>query len=110
MKIVLLVATTILINVRANPQGEAVLQFSPVSPNNPEEVNETSSFANESVIEPGQLAENGFVRCLYDFKGNRVNKGCVIPERPPTCEKGSLVQTIAGEELEMCCCNFSNIS
>lgn len=49
------------------------------------------------------------IQCLYDFTGNRVNKGCPIPDRPPICPLGSLVQTIVGADaVEMCCCNYSN--
>ena len=47
------------------------------------------------------------LQCLYDFQGNRVNKGCPISERPVKCGKGTLVQTIVGVEYEMCCCNFA---
>lgn len=50
-------------------------------------------------------------QCLYDFNGKRLNKDCSA-ETPPKCEKGHLVSTLvgksAGEEYEMCCCNFSN--
>ncbi|CRL01897.1 CLUMA_CG015632, isoform A [Clunio marinus] len=46
-------------------------------------------------------------KCLYDYLGNRVNEGCPS-EKPPECEKGILVQTISGEEHEMCCCNYAN--
>jgi predicted Zn-ribbon and HTH transcriptional regulator len=46
-------------------------------------------------------------QCLYDFKGNRVNKGCPS-EKPPKCDKGTLVKTSVGDDFEMCCCNFSN--
>lgn len=46
-------------------------------------------------------------QCLYDFKNKRVNQDCHA-EKPPKCEKGSLVQTMNGETYEMCCCNYSN--
>lgn len=110
MKIFIII-TTVLINVHANPQSETGFQFSPVSPNIPPIVSETSTSSNESMIlEPVKEPQDEFVQCLYDFKGNRINKGCVITERPPTCDKGLLVQTIIGDDFEMCCCNFSNIS
>lgn len=52
--------------------------------------------------------DNSAPQCLYDFKGNRVNKGCGLTT--PTCSNGTLVQTMAGSNLELCCCNYSNIS
>ena len=64
-----------------------------------EELGEKQSEAN--------LTSN--LQCLYDFQGNRVNKGCLISDRPVKCEKGTLVQTTVGVEYEMCCCNFAVI-
>jgi hypothetical protein len=48
-------------------------------------------------------------QCLYDFKGMRVSKKCDV-EKPPKCEKGTLVATSVGDDYEMCCCNYSNFS
>lgn len=47
-------------------------------------------------------------QCLYDIARKRVNHDCLIANMPPTCEKGKLVQTMIGDEYEMCCCNYSN--
>lgn len=46
-------------------------------------------------------------QCMYDYKGNRVNKGC-SSEKPPKCDKGTVVSTAVGEDFEMCCCNYTN--
>jgi hypothetical protein len=97
-----------------HPQNNSFFRFSSVNqmelPEMASIVTVTQQSMNLEVVgEPPQEAAK-VVQCLYDFQGNRVNKGCVTAERPPRCESGSLVQTLVGNEHEMCCCNFANVA
>lgn len=91
---VLLVAS----KVQARPQDE---EFE-------EDIEDEMIFAPvANMTTAAELTSPYCAQCLYDYKGNRVNKGCGS-EKPPKCEKGKLVQTSVGEDYEMCCCNYSN--
>lgn len=69
-----------------------------------------TNLGNNERQEEAQREITRNIQCLYDFQGNRVNKECVIADRPLKCERGTLVQTIVGSEYEMCCCNFAIIA
>lgn len=95
MKKIILIAL-ILVAIAANP----LAAFLPAVEIDEEVVNGTTT-TTEAPLLPSPR------QCLYDFKMKRVNHNCHV-EKPPKCEKGSLVQTMNGEEYEMCCCNYSN--
>lgn len=69
----------------------------------------------DTVVEPVTEASNSTAtaaptefasQCKYNFKGERLNKGCNAA-KPIKCEgSGILVQTTVGEDYEMCCCNI----
>jgi hypothetical protein len=84
-------------------QNISLLRFSAVNQVEIPEMTEVVTASHQNIEE----RENRDILCLYDFQGNRVNKECKINERPPRCEKGTLVQTVVGSDYEMCCRNFS---
>lgn len=95
----------------ASPQNMSLFRFAAVTPiNQIEFVDQTTEMNEVVIIEPMKEMEEQFAQCLYDFQGNRINKGCALKERPPMCSRGVLVQTLVGNEHEMCCCNYSNLS
>lgn len=107
---------TILISICAiaiaKPQDEPKFRFSAVTPATTMHqiafVQSTTDVIDEEVvIESTRQSSDSFAQCLYDFQGNRVNRGCVIAERPLQCSRGTLVQMLVGTEYEMCCCNFA---
>lgn len=55
--------------------------------------------------ESGEVLSPHCPQCLYDFSGNRLNMG-FTSEHPPKCERGTLVATTIGDDVEMCCCNY----
>lgn len=68
----------------------------------------TTAEEENTIPEALGFSENSAPQCLYDFKGFRVNRSCGFTT--PTCSNGTLVQTVAGSNVEMCCCNYSNFS
>lgn len=109
-------AVSIMTNAR--PQDgdntDPVLTFAPLDPLEETTGGELSNeqleeliFPNETSEVPNEVLSAFCPQCLYDFKGNRVNEGCTS-EKPPACDKGVLVITTAGDDFEMCCCNYSN--
>lgn len=54
--------------------------------------------------------ERRISQCTYDYKGLRLNKGCVAEsEEPLICQRGELVLKTFDDDSEMCCCNFSKL-
>jgi hypothetical protein len=110
----LVVFTIFVFDVLAMPQNSGSFRFSAVVPDisghQIEFIETTSEITEAVIIEPSKQTVDGFSQCVYDFQGNRLNKGCPMMDRPPMCQKGFLVQTLVGNDFEMCCCNFSNIS
>lgn len=48
--------------------------------------------------------------CTYDYRGLRINKGCIAEsEEPLICQKGELVLKTFDDGSEMCCCNYSQL-
>lgn len=98
--------------VRTFPQDN-YFRFALVTPNTSvneiEFVEPTTEMSEEAMVEPTNERQEESPQCLYDFNGNRINKGCPINERPPMCAKGFLVQTLVGSDYELCCCNYSNV-
>lgn len=84
-----------LIDTTTQKESSSDFEFSTTTAEEENAIPETPSFSDSSAPQ-----------CLYDFKGNRGNKGCGLAT--PTCSNGTLVQTVAGSSLEMCCCNYSN--
>lgn len=103
----------VIMPIETNPQSEQLLlRFSPVTHEYNLALLESTTLPNEEevIIEPMKEFQDGPVQCLYDYKGNRVSRGCLSSQTPPKCEKGLLVLTMVGIELEMCCCNYLRIS
>lgn len=49
-------------------------------------------------------------QCTYDYKGLRINKGCVAEsDEPLICLKGELILKTFADGKEMCCCNYSKL-
>lgn len=92
------------------PESEGLFYFAPVDEKyNSGLIESTTSPTDEVLIDPLKESFEISVQCLYDFKGNRISRGCPIVERPIKCKKGLLVLTTVGSEFEMCCCNYSSI-
>lgn len=66
---------------------------------------ETSSIINQSMDEIDRISQ-----CTYDYKGLRLNKGCIVEsEEPLICTQGELILKTFADGKEMCCCNFSKL-
>jgi hypothetical protein len=66
---------------------------------------ETSTTSIESMDEIYRISQ-----CTYDYKGLRLNKGCLgESEEPLICTQGELVLKTFDDGSEMCCCNFSKL-
>lgn len=66
---------------------------------------ETSTVINESMDEIDIISQ-----CTYDYKGLRINKGCIVEsEEPLICTQGKLILKTFDDGSEMCCCNFSKL-
>lgn len=53
---------------------------------------------------------NKITQCTYDYRGLRINEGCVAEsEEPLICLKGELILKTFADGKEMCCCNYSKL-
>lgn len=53
---------------------------------------------------------NRISQCTYDYKGLRLNEGCLVEsEEPLICTQGKLILKTFDDGSEMCCCNFSRL-
>lgn len=101
MKTFTLAVTVVLVIVSCT---FAAIAADPEDVANSKEAENSTAIAVETTEAPLMKTPS---QCLYDFRHKRVNIDCHV-EKPPKCEKGSLVQTMNGEDHEMCCCNYSN--
>lgn len=112
-EIIFIFVLFVVMPIETNPQSEELrLRFSPVTFEYNLPFLESTTLPNEEevIIEPMKEFQDDPVQCLYDYKGNRVSRGCLSSQTPLKCEKGLLVLTMVGTEFEMCCCNYLRVS